>query len=145
MQKQKRKMSPKTIYFPISGKFFFFVPSQNGELPRKRWEALSRHSALPFCCRRGAKITVLMLTFLFQDQGLASMQLFTFSCLWCPFGFAVAITTILTGTWRLLTSSMPSVCPVSWWWSTFRASSTQVSKVPEQLMLSSCLVDSIVV
>lgn len=104
-----------------------------------RWQRAS------LFCRRGAKVTILTLALLFQDQGLASMQLFTFSFLWCLFGFAVAIKTILTGTLPRLTSSMPLVCPVSWWWSTFRALSTQVSVVPEQLILSCRLVDSIVV
>lgn len=146
MQKQKRKMSPKTLYSPVSGKFLLPDPSQTmGSSFKRDRQGHEMAERFPFYCRGGAKITVLTLAFLFQDQGLASMQLFTFSFLWCLFGFAVAIKTTLTGTLPRLTSSMPLVCPVSWWWSTFRALSTQVSAVPEQLLLSRHLVDSIVV
>lgn len=85
------------------------------------------------------EITMLPLPSLYQAQGLESMRSFTFFFLWCPCGSVVATRITPTGMWHLLTSSMPSVCPASWWWSTFKASCTQVATAPEPALGGLCL------
>lgn len=82
---------------------------------------------------------------LYQAQGLESMQSFTSSFLWWLCGSVVATRTIPTGMWHLLTSSMPSVCPASWWWSTSKAFYTQVATVPEPALVGIASACSVVI
>lgn len=61
-------------------------------------------------------------------QGLALPSSLSSSCfsLSCHCGYNEAMGTTRTGTSRRQTSSMPSDCPVNWWWNIFTASYIQV-------------------